>query len=232
MTYAELNERSNQLAHHLIELGVRPDATVAICVERSPAMIVSVLAVIKAGGAYVPLDPTYPKDRLTSILEDAAPLIVLADDTGRTILSEAGSQIPHQKIMIDPNVSMDTQLSNPKVLGLTSSHLAYVIYTSGSTGRPKGVMIEHYGVVNHLSHRLGNHSIDESSRVLQFTSLNFDVSVMEIFSPLSSGGIMYLPDNGTRLDISQLWNYIQEHSINVASLTSGVLQSSKMLPPL
>jgi non-ribosomal peptide synthetase component F len=95
MIYSELNERSNRLAHHLIGLGVQPDSLVVICVERSFAMIVSVLAVLKAGGAYVPIDPSYPKERLAYILEDAAPAIALADTVGRTALSEAGQHFHH-----------------------------------------------------------------------------------------------------------------------------------------
>jgi non-ribosomal peptide synthetase component F len=96
LTYAELNERANRLAHHLIKLGVQPDSLVAICVERSFAMIVGVLAVLKAGGAYVPLDPSYPKDRLVYILEDAAPTIALADTVGRAALAEACQPLQHQ----------------------------------------------------------------------------------------------------------------------------------------
>ncbi|KAG0202875.1 hypothetical protein BGX31_003507, partial [Mortierella sp. GBA43] len=142
LTYRQLNERSNRLAHHLIGLGVRPDTLVAICVDRSIAMIVGVLAVLKAGGAYVPLDPSYPTDRLVAILEDCHPSIVLADAVGRATFSEMNTLSEDHKNVdvkfIDPNDTFLTSGANPVVPGLTSLHMSYIIYTSGSTGRPKG----------------------------------------------------------------------------------------------
>ncbi|KAF9343114.1 hypothetical protein BGX34_007206, partial [Mortierella sp. NVP85] len=150
MTYAQLNERANRLAHHLIGLGVQPDSLVAICVERSFAMIVGVLAILKAGGAYVPLDPTYASERLKDILVDASPSIVVADMAGRMTLGEAVSSMtvvdPNDLHDVDPHSERDNlesiawsqHVRNPHVPGLTSSHLAYIIYTSGSTGKPKG----------------------------------------------------------------------------------------------
>ncbi|MCG1020028.1 AMP-binding protein, partial [Mycetohabitans sp. B4] len=144
LSYAELNARANRLAHQLIELGVQPDARVAICVQRSPAMVVGLLAILKAGGAYVPLDPSYPGERLAHILTDAAPDIVLADAAGRVALGDAA--LAH-RMVLDPNRLPAQAETNPVVPDLTSRHLAYVIYTSGSTGVPKGVMVHHQGVV-------------------------------------------------------------------------------------
>ncbi|KAF9344781.1 hypothetical protein BGX34_005328, partial [Mortierella sp. NVP85] len=146
MTYSELNERSNKLAHHLIGLGVRPDSLVAICVERSFAMIVALFAVLKAGGAYVPLDPSFASERLCDIMMDANPSILVADDHGKQAL---GEDILSSVTVVDPSVmEADCELSaasgylltNPQVPGLTSRSLVYIVYTSGSTGKPKGVM--------------------------------------------------------------------------------------------
>ncbi|KAK3806262.1 MAG: Non-ribosomal peptide synthetase module [Benniella sp.] len=236
LTYAELNERANRLAHHLIGLGAQPDNLVAICVERSFAMIVSVLAVLKAGGAYVPLDPSYPKERLAYILEDAAPAIVLVDAVGRVALSEA-SKHPHGEdidsiIMIDPNDRLSSSYVNPKVLGLTSRHLAYIIYTSGSTGWPKGVMVEHQGVVNYALSRIDEFDLDTNSRVLQFTSLSFDVSVMEIFMAFFSGSSLHLLEDRIRRDRQELWGYIEQHAITQAVLPPVILQECKSCSPL
>ncbi|KAF9342993.1 hypothetical protein BGX34_007370, partial [Mortierella sp. NVP85] len=169
LTYSELNERANRLAHHLVGLGVQPDNLVAICVERSFAMIVGVLAVLKAGGAYIPLDPSYPKERLAYILDDALPTIALVDSIGHTALSEANQHQNYNTdvasmIMIDPNDHLSSPHFNPGVHGLTSRHLAYIVYTSGSTGRPKGVMIEHQGVVNYALSRIDDYGLDDSSR--------------------------------------------------------------------
>ncbi|KAG0196871.1 hypothetical protein BGX31_005134, partial [Mortierella sp. GBA43] len=152
LTYAELNGRANRLAHHLIDRGVRPDARVAICVERSLAVVVGILAILKSGGAYVPLDPTHAADRLRDILADAAPGIVIADESGRAAL---GEEALSSLTVVDPNVAgvINMSSSNPRVPELTSSHLAYIIFTSGSTGKPKGVMVEHQGVVNLVTAR-------------------------------------------------------------------------------
>ncbi|KAF9396674.1 hypothetical protein CPC16_010245, partial [Podila verticillata] len=145
LSYAELNAHANRLAHQLIELGVQPDARVAICVERSPAMVIGLLSILKAGGAYVPLDPVYPGERLMHILTDAAPSILLADAAGRAALGETALA---SLTVLDPNRLSESATSNPHISGLTPHHLAYIIYTSGSTGKPKGVMVEHRGVVN------------------------------------------------------------------------------------
>ncbi|KAF9342722.1 hypothetical protein BGX34_007761, partial [Mortierella sp. NVP85] len=188
LSYSELNERANRLAHHLIGLGVQPDNLVAICVERSFAMIVGVLAILKAGGAYVPLDPSYASERLKDILADASPTVMVADMSGRIAIGGVVSSMT----IVDPNLFEDTiqgtkrnnmesisssqLVQNPHVPGLTPSHLAYIIYTSGSTGKPKGVMIEHRGVVNLIHRRPESFGISSSSRALQFTSLSFDHS--------------------------------------------------------
>ncbi|SFW91285.1 AMP-binding enzyme, partial [Pseudomonas sp. NFACC09-4] len=138
LTYRELNERANRLAHYLRRQGVKPDSRVAICVERGLDMVVGLLAILKAGGGYVPLDPAYPADRIAYMLEDSAPAAVLAQAATLGLL--AGAAMP--VIDLDSGLWQDESVLNPQVPELTSSHLAYVIYTSGSTGLPKGVMIE------------------------------------------------------------------------------------------
>ena len=146
LTYTELNAQANRLAHRLIEMGVRPDARVGLCVERHPRMVVGLLGVLKAGGGYVPLEPSYPKERLWELLGDAAPTVVLTDEVGREALGHELEGIT--TLALDEELFAEERESNPEVGGLTSKNLAYVIYTSGSTGRPKGVMVEHRGVVN------------------------------------------------------------------------------------
>ncbi|KAK9685128.1 hypothetical protein K7432_015618, partial [Basidiobolus ranarum] len=140
-SYEELNMRANRLAHQLISLGIKPDMRIAICVERSPAMVVGLLSILKAGGAYVPLDPAYPSNRLAYILNDAAPMVLLADEVGRSVLNSEA----HTLTILDPNLQTTWPTTNPNNLELSSHHLAYVIYTSGSTGNPKGGMVEHRG---------------------------------------------------------------------------------------
>ncbi|KAF9899856.1 hypothetical protein EC991_008225, partial [Linnemannia zychae] len=227
LTYSELNAQSNSLAHHLIDLGVKPDALVAICVERSPAMIVAILAVLKAGGAYIPLDPAYPSERLRSILEDAAPSIMIADKTGRTVFGETTLNL---LTLVDPNTIFAHPTTNPQVQGLTSTHLAYIIYTSGSTGKPKGVMIEHCGVVNLAQTHSQFYGVSESSRILQFGSICFDVSVWDIVVALSTGASLYILPEAIRTDRDKTWDYMYKHSINLVALTPSFLQDGKNLP--
>src|SRR5262249_29245207 len=155
-------------AHYLRELGVRPDAPVAVCAERSPEMVVSMLAAMKAGGAYVPLDPAYPAERLGYMLEDSTPVAVLTLGKCGTDLSLFHPQAARSRaarsraarsraaLLIDLEADAGRWANEPETnpdrtsVGLRPEHLAYVIYTSGSTGRPKGVMVEHQGLCNQL----------------------------------------------------------------------------------
>ena len=152
LTYGELNARANRLAHHLRGLGVKPDDRVAICVERGFEMVIGLLAILKAGGAYVPLDPAYPPERLAYMLDDSAPVALLADAAAKAALAGCAGGLP----AIDPGADAALWAGLPEAnperagTGLTPEHLAYVIYTSGSTGAPKGVMVEHRGVVQSI----------------------------------------------------------------------------------
>ncbi|MBK4995751.1 amino acid adenylation domain-containing protein, partial [Pseudomonas sp. S37] len=181
LTYGQLNEQANRLAHHLIGLGVKPDDRVAICVERGLSMVVGLLAILKAGGAYVPVDPDYPAERVRHMLSDSAPVGVLVHGATRHI-PDAGHIID-----LDQSVWGDLPVANPVVAELTARHLAYVIYTSGSTGLPKGVMNEHAGVVNRLLWMQGTYRLDADDVVLQKTPFSFDVSVWEFLWPLQTG---------------------------------------------
>ncbi|MDK1390211.1 AMP-binding protein, partial [Sinorhizobium sp. 8-89] len=137
LSYGALNARANRLAHHLIALGVKPDQPVAICLERSPAMVVGLLAILKAGGAYVPLDPAYPSQRLRQLLDDAAPKLLLCDAAGRQALGAsaiAGLTAVDLDAATPAWANRPASDPDPRALGLTSRHLAYIIYTSGSTG--------------------------------------------------------------------------------------------------
>ncbi|WP_332415385.1 amino acid adenylation domain-containing protein [Mycetohabitans rhizoxinica] len=215
LSYAQLNAQANRLAHQLIELGVVPDARVAICVERSPAMVVGLLAILKAGGAYVPLDPAYPGARLAHILTDAAPDIVLADAAGRAALGEAA--LAHRTVL-DPNTLPKQADTNPSLPALTSCHLAYVIYTSGSTGIPKGVLVQHSSVVNHgivVAQRL---ELSSRDRLLQFSSLSFDASVEEIFCTLCYGATLVLRTDAWLADAKQFWDFCEANRVSLVDL--------------
>ena len=184
LTYGELDARANRLAHQLIARGVRPDARVGLCAERSIELVIGLLAILKAGGGYVPLDPGYPEERLKELVRDAGPVLVVADAVGRRAL---GAEVAAPMVALDEPQS-EGPAHAPEVAGLTPGHLAYVIYTSGSTGRPKGVMVEHAQVVRLFEATQGWYGFDERDVWCQFHSVAFDFSVWELWGALRYGG--------------------------------------------
>src|SRR4029079_131655 len=171
LTYAELNRRANQLAHYLRGLDVGPDVLVGVCMERSPEMLVALLAVLKAGGAYVPLDPTYPQQRLSLILDNARPQVLLTQQSVRDALP------PCEARLIETDTESEVISSQPgtnAASSVTGENLAYVIYTSGSTGRQKGVMITHHAVVNFLQSMRYQPGLTAEDRLLAVTTISFD----------------------------------------------------------
>ncbi|WP_145133656.1 MULTISPECIES: non-ribosomal peptide synthetase, partial [unclassified Pseudomonas] len=214
LSYGELNEQANRLAHYLRKQGVRPDSRVAICVERGLDMVVGLLAILKAGGGYVPLDPAYPADRIAYMLQDSAPAAVLAQTATLGLL--AGASMP--VIDLGSGLWQDEPVSNPQVPELTSAHLAYVIYTSGSTGLPKGVMIEHRNTVNFLTWAHRSFDSKTLSKTLFSTSLNFDLAVYECFAPLTSGGSIEVVTNVLELQHG-------EHDITLINTVPSALKA-------
>jgi amino acid adenylation domain-containing protein len=225
LSYGELNRQANKLAHHLRELGVRPDMRVAIYAERSLELIVGLLGILKAGGAYVPLDPAYPVERLSYMLEDAAPsfLLTQSDLTGR--LGVLKNDVTVIDLVADTDLWQKQPSEDMKVcsLGLSSAHLAYVIYTSGSTGKPKGAMLPHSGLCNLVVAQGEAFGISGESRILQFASFGFDASVFEIVMALCHGGSLHFARAGEVLAGEMLENAIAEHGITHATLPPAVL---------
>ncbi|PYX86501.1 MAG: hypothetical protein DMG68_15180, partial [Acidobacteria bacterium] len=196
LTYAELNRRSNQLAHYLRRLGVGPEVLVGICMERSAEMLVGILGILKAGGAYVPLDPAYPKDRIAFALQDCQAPVLLTQERLQAMLPENSARV----VCIDadwPEISAH-DAENPAPAA-TPNNLAYLIYTSGSTGRPKGVAIEHRSTSTFIHWSQSIFSRDELAGVLLSTSICFDLSIFEMFVPLSVGGKVILAQNALEL---------------------------------
>jgi amino acid adenylation domain-containing protein len=196
ITYEELDRKANQLAHHLRALGVGAETLVGICTERSIKMVIGLLGILKAGGAYVPLDPAYPKERLAFVLEDASLPVLVTQTSLRDKLPEHRARAVYLDTEWDiiAQERMDNLAS-----GVRESNLAYVIYTSGSTGRPKGVAIEHRSPVV-LLHWAKDAFVEEDwAGVLASTSICFDLSVFELFVPLSWGGKVILAENALHL---------------------------------
>jgi amino acid adenylation domain-containing protein len=225
LTYAQLNVRANRLAHQLIALGVGPEARVALCMERRPDLVVALLAILKAGAAYVPLDPAYPGERLAHMLRDSAPVLLIADTAGREALGDTGA-LP----VLEPEAFDDTQTDHdPQVPGLGPRNLAYVIYTSGSTGTPKGVMVEHRNIVNLAEAQIGLYGVRPESRVVQFVSTGFDVSVADVFMTLGAGAALHLPARDDCLAATSLIEFMRRHAITHAQLPPALLQGQNSL---
>lgn len=207
-TYDQLNRRANQLAHHLRSQGVQAESLVGICIDRSFDLFIGLLAILKAGGAYLPLDPNYPAERLAVIVEDAQPVLLLGQRQNVKCLPDLGVpriwiedwgdgdratlRSPSDPKLPEPNPSGPNP-SEQNLPPLAQPHnLAYIIYTSGSTGKPKGVIIEHRSLVNFCWAAQEAYGIGGGDRVLQFSTINFDLSVEQIFPYLISGGSLAL----------------------------------------
>jgi amino acid adenylation domain-containing protein len=195
-TYAQLNGRANQLARYLQRLGVGPEVLVGICAERSLEMVVGLLGILKAGGAYVPLDPTYPKERLAFMLEDTKAHVLLTQEKLHSELPTHTARV----VLLDTDWEAIAQESEANLSSQgTAKNLAYVIYTSGSTGRPKGVAIEHRNTSALLNWARKVFRPEDLAGVLASTSICFDLSVFELFVPLSWGGKVILAENALQL---------------------------------
>ncbi len=218
ITYRELNNRSNQLATYLRNLGVTADVLVGICVDRSIDTIVGILGILKAGGAYVPLDPAYPQERLALILDDAEVSIVVTQ-------SQLVKKLPaHHARVICLDIEryrQDWQYQQNLPTEIESHNLAYVIYTSGSTGKPKGVLIEHHSLVNYTIAAKIEYELTQHDRILQFTSLNFDVSAEEIYTCLTVGATLVLRNDAMLESIRAFLQQCQVWQITVTSLPTA-----------
>ncbi|WP_339327388.1 amino acid adenylation domain-containing protein, partial [Erwinia amylovora] len=221
ISYGELNARANQLAHYLMEAGVGPDRRVALCVSRSPSMIVALLAILKAGGAYVPLDPSYPADRLAYIIEDAQPVMLLHDAAGRAALGEV--DVP--ALSLDNSLPGSWPQDNPQrhQATLTAQHLAYILYTSGSTGKPKGVMLDHAAVQCRLDWMRQTYGFCADDVFLQKTTFNFDLSVWEIFCSLQCGAQLALANDADVKDPQRMADLVTREKVTIAQFVPSTL---------
>lgn len=216
LTYRQLNERANRLAHHLRSLGAGPEARVGICLERSLEMLVGLLGVLKAGAAYVPLDPAYPKERITYMLEDAAVRLLVTQS--EVLAGWAPPGITPVCLERD-HEAIDRQSSQNPVLALDAANLAYTIYTSGSTGKPKGVEISHRALVNFLNAMRLRPGLSEQDVVLAVTTIAFDIAALELYLPLLVGAQIVLMDRTTAIDGGHLLTELQRSGATVMQAT-------------
>ncbi|HEY3571857.1 MAG TPA: AMP-binding protein, partial [Thermoanaerobaculia bacterium] len=225
LTYGELDRGSNRLARRLRALGVGPESRVAVCLERSPELMIALIAVLKAGGAYLPVDPETPRGRVDAMLasagiglvvtesrlwprEETGPAVLALDAAAEEIAGEDGSAVAP---------------------AATASHLACVIYTSGSTGVPKGVLLTHRNVVNLVASFLDSYRPEPADRILPLTAIGFASFVGEIFPLLCAGGTLVLPGREELLDVGALTALIERHGISMVSTVPSMMASLNAL---
>ncbi|MFC0435417.1 non-ribosomal peptide synthetase [Kutzneria buriramensis] len=215
LTYRELDEQANGLAHTLIGRGVGPESVVAVSLRRSPELVVALLAVAKAGGAYLPVDHTYPAARIAFVLKDsAAGLAIVDDETEAAIAQNSIATLRVEESLVD---------GEPVASAATLDNTAYVIYTSGSTGRPKGVAVTHRGVAALAAAHVERLAVTPESRMLQLASPSFDVSLCELFTALLSGAAVVLADLDRLAPGTPLAGVIEAHRVTHAMIPPAVL---------
>ncbi|MCT7951958.1 amino acid adenylation domain-containing protein [Ancylothrix sp. C2] len=220
VTYKELNDRSNQLAHILQKKGVTVESLVGLCVGRSVDLIVGMLGILKAGAAYLILDPTYPSERLNFMLEDAQISLVLTHKQEQKRWEKSNLEI----IYLNEIYQENEQISDNPTVNVSTNNLVYVIYTSGSTGTPKGVEIEHHSLLNLIFWHQKQFSVSPNDRATQIAGIAFDACVWEIWPYLTAGATLYFPDNETRLSPYKLRDWLIEKQITITFLPTPLAE--------
>lgn len=230
LTYAELDRRANQLAHHLKRMGIGPEVSIGVCLERSLEMVVSLLAILKAGGVYIPMDPAFPRERISYMIEDAHVSVLI---TQQSLISGLGFLISENSDQSFPIRNPQPAIRNLKVLCIDSDseiitrespdavacevfpdNLAYVIYTSGSTGQPKGVLVSHRAIADHCLDMQRHYHLTANDKVLQFAAANFDASLEQILTTVISGATLVL--RGEEIwSTSEFHDMMVEHGLTV-----------------
>lgn len=217
LSYQQLNEKANQLAHYLRSLGVGAETLVGLCIDRSLEMLIALLGILKAGGAYVPLDPLYPEERLAFVIENSKINLILTQPSLLSIIPTQPSVSTVCLADIDSVVSTYSKENpNPNVTG---ENLAYTIYTSGSTGQPKGVQITHSAVVNFLLSMAKRPGIDPADKLLAVTTISFDIAVLELYLPLISGAQVIIASREVASDGNRLKSLISDRGITFLQAT-------------
>ncbi|OOW02514.1 non-ribosomal peptide synthetase [Pseudomonas sp. MF6394] len=220
LTFAQLHTQANRLAHYLRDKGVGPDVCVAIAAERSPQLLIGLLAIIKAGGAYVPLDPDYPAERLAYMLKDSGVQLLL---TQTALLPQLPSAEGVCVIAMD-SLHLDSWPTQAPGLHLHGDNLAYVIYTSGSTGQPKGVGNTHGALAERLQWMQATYQLNDTDVLMQKAPISFDVSVWECFWPLITGCRLVLAGPGEHRDPHRIAQLVQEHGVTTLHFVPPLLQ--------
>jgi amino acid adenylation domain-containing protein len=225
LTYGELDDRANQLAHRLKELGVAANTAVAVCVRRSPLAALASLAIMKAGAAYLPIDSNYPRERLSFILSDSRTSIVISDSTVVGNLPEGNWRL----LLLDRENLAGRTAGALETTEISPDHLAYVIYTSGSTGTPKGVEITHANLMNLVCWYQKAFAVTSDDRATQLTSLGFDAAVAELWPHLAAGASVLFTPEEVRSSPELLRDWLIDQEINIAFVPTALAERLIML---
>jgi amino acid adenylation domain-containing protein len=221
ITYRALDERANQLAHHLISLGVERETIVGLCLNRSPETVICALAILKAGGAYLPLDPAYPIERLSFMLNEARPRVLIAEQCVAEKLSAGSWQV----VTIDSDrAHFNSQPVTAPDVEVSATQLAYVIYTSGSTGQPKGVQVTHDSLLNLVFWHRREFAVTQRDKASHLASVGFDAAVWEVWPYLTAGASLYLPDDETRVSPELLRDWLVSEKISISFLPTALAE--------
>ncbi len=217
ISYQELNDKANQLAHYLQTLGAGPGRIVGISMQRTPDLLVAIWGILKSGASYVPIDPKYPPDRVQYMLDDADVIVLITQESLLTNLPQVDTQLLCLDKQWDEIVQ---QPSTPVTVAITPNDPAYVIYTSGSTGKPKGVVVRHKSIVNYVDTCRTTYNITPEDRYLQFSSISFDISVEEIYTTHLSGASLVLR-TAKMVDMYELLQRCHEWGITLIHMSTA-----------
>ena len=221
LTYRELDERANQLAHHLRALGVGPESVGVVCVERSVDFIVGALAILKAGGAYLPVDVAYPTEWQRQVVGDSGAKVVLTQRARAGRVEGAGAAV----VCLDEESVLEAQPKHRPETGVCAENLAYSIYTSGSTGRPKGVAVTHRSLVNLGRWYQRTYEVKPEDRTTLVVGLSFDVSVWEVWLNLMAGASVHMPEDEVRAEPRRLLQWLAEEKITVSFMATPMAEA-------
>lgn len=222
LTYRELDNRANQLAHRLKALGVGPEVPVGICMERSRELVIAIFGLLKASGVYIPLDPAQPKERLAFILQETQPAVIL---TQQRLLENLPSNEAKEVCFGADSNPIENESTEPIASTLIEGNLAFLIYTSGSTGQPKAVMLTHRRRDSRVSHENELYQMTKGDRHILKSSISFTLFVREVFWPLLSGAQLFITPPGTEQDNRYLVRFVAENKITIITLTPSGLSA-------
>ena len=223
LTYRELNQKANQLAHYLLQCyRIKSDDLIVLCLDKNEYMLIALFATLKSGAAYVPIDPSNPDDRISYILNDTQSTIVITNNSLKKRLRSIINKCVLKKVnlIVDEHsiAKLIRQTDSNPITKTTSNNLMYVIYTSGTTGKPKGTLLEHHGLVNFVTYMIKEAKLDTESNGCKYASFGFDASATEIFPIILSGGTLHILNNEDRMDPKKTNDYFNRHNITYAFL--------------